>query len=137
VDGNWILDPDNELKQMAGVGGGSYNSELRMPAYVVDTIGNLRTNIPKGSLSNAYSLQSHSMDYELNYQVYVPRNYENLDNLPSLYVTDGHEYSRPELGNMITILDNLIAYREQFMDSIEIFLIFEQWQITKLGNIQY
>jgi enterochelin esterase family protein len=108
VDGNWILDPDNELKQMAGVGGGSYNSELRMPAYVVDTIGNLRTDIRKGSLSNAYSLQSHSMDYELNYQVYVPHNYENLDNLPSLYVTDGHEYSRPELGNMITILDNLI-----------------------------
>ena len=109
VDGTWILDPDNEFRQMAGVGGGSYNSELRMPGYIEDTVGYERVDIPKGMLSEAFSLRSNAMHYEINYQVYVPENYEKLDNLPSLYVTDGHEYSRLELGNMISILDNLVA----------------------------
>ena len=31
------------------------------------------------------------------------------DSLPAVYVTDGFEYMHPKMGNMVTILDNLIA----------------------------
>jgi len=108
VDGNWILDPENENKQMAGVGGGIYNSELRMPDWRPDTTGKERPQISKGTLSESNLLVSSAMGYGINYKVYTPAGYDSLEDLPTLYVTDGQEYVHPEMGNMINILDNLI-----------------------------
>jgi len=108
VDGSWTFDPDNPFKQMTGVGGGTYNSELRMPEWKEDPTGREREEVTRGTVSEMKLLESESMGYGINYKVYLPAGYESLENLPSLYVTDGQEYSHPEMGNMVRILDNLI-----------------------------
>jgi enterochelin esterase family protein len=70
-----------------------------------------RQDIPKGTLSGNIAIKSNetNLDYTVNYRVYLPANYQNVKELPVLYVTDGHEYANSLNGSMITVLDNLIA----------------------------
>ncbi len=107
-DKDWILDPDNVHVQHSGFGP---NSELRMPLwqYPVNTIE--QPEIQKGSLSEALAIRSNetNLDYLINYRVYTPANYQNLNDLPVIYVTDGHEYANQLNGSLITVLDNLIS----------------------------
>jgi enterochelin esterase family protein len=49
-----------------------------------------------------------NLGYTVYSRVYTPYGYDNLNNLPVIYVTDGHEYSDQRMGSMITVLDNLI-----------------------------
>lgn len=105
----WVIDPENPHQQWSGVGGGSPNSELRMPLWKQDAVLRERKNIPHGSVRKDILLTSAILGYQVNYHVYLPAGYEKLGKLPVLYVTDGNEYMMPELGNMITVLDNLIA----------------------------
>ena len=104
---NWILDPENSYQQWSGVGGGSPNSELRMPDWKEDPSLQYHDNIPHGKIISEILFHSKTLDYQITYSVYLPQG--NLNNLPVVYVTDGFEYMHPKMGNMITILDNLIA----------------------------
>jgi len=110
VDGsNWIIDPANALQQWSGVGGGSPNSELRMPHWKEDTNTLAQPHVPKGELIRDVLIDSKSLGYQITYSVYLPYNYKQYGPLAVAYVTDGYEYMHPQLGNMITTLDNLIA----------------------------
>ncbi len=107
---DWILDPDNPNYQYAGVGGGTPNSELRMPGWKRDPAQEERKDVAKGALK-AESILSKSMGYELRYLVYTPAGTPAETRLPVLYVTDGSEYLDARLGNMPLVLDNLV-YRK-------------------------
>lgn len=109
IDGvNWIIDPVNKFQQWSGVGGGSPNSELRMPMWKEDAATILHTDVPKGELIRDALIISKSLGYQITYSVYLPHNYKNYGPLAVAYVTDGYEYLHPQLGNMTTTLDNLI-----------------------------
>ncbi|MBN2572120.1 MAG: esterase family protein, partial [Ignavibacteriales bacterium] len=103
---DWILNPSNPYKQYSGFGP---NSELRMPEWIypIETIRDPAK--PRGTLSNNILIASSNLNYDVNYKVYTPYQYDSLYNLPVIYVTDGHEYSNDLLGSMIIVLDNLIA----------------------------
>lgn len=104
----WILDPGNPLRQRGGFGD---NSEIRMPAYVPSPWVDRMSSRPNGSYSSARTLASTNLGYTVTYRVYTPPGYESgaLDNLPVIYVTDGHEYADDQTGSMRIVLDNLIA----------------------------
>lgn len=60
----------------------------------------------KGELSSNQVISSKIMGYDLKYRVYTPPEYENLTNLPVIYLTDGQWYIRD--GAMHEVLDELI-----------------------------
>jgi enterochelin esterase-like enzyme len=105
----WLIDPDNDYQQWSGVGGGSPNSELRMPDWKEDAVLIEQTNIAHGKLESDLLFKSKILGYQITYSVYLPVHFDKLDKLPVIYVTDGYEYIHPKMGNMITVLDNLIA----------------------------
>jgi enterochelin esterase-like enzyme len=110
VDGNkWILDPENKFQQWSGVGGGSPNSELRMPEWKEDPILQERKTSQKGSIERDILFLSKVLGYQISYSVYLPFNYKSSEKFPVLYVTDGYEYLHHQLGNMSVVLDNLIG----------------------------
>ncbi|HEY5690320.1 MAG TPA: hypothetical protein VIS49_02600, partial [Cyclobacteriaceae bacterium] len=100
---SWILDPLNPHQQWSGVGGGSPNSELRMPEYQDDKVQTPRQSITHGRLNQDILYSSKLLGYQLTYSVYSPA-VEIDGKLPVVYVTDGYEYLHPQLGNMPTVL---------------------------------
>jgi enterochelin esterase-like enzyme len=106
---NWILDPENTNQQWSGVGGGSPNSELCMPDWKEDPVLQTRDNIAHGKVESDILFNSEVLGYQVTYSVYWPADFNPSGKLPALYVTDGYEYMHPKLGNMVTILDNLLA----------------------------
>lgn len=110
VNGNdWILDPNNPHQQWSGVGGGSPNSELRMPGWKIDPNAIEREGIAKGKVQRDILYNSPSLGYQVMYSVYVPAGYNVNQKYPVIYVTDGYEYLHERMGNMHVVLDNLIA----------------------------
>ena len=109
---NWILDPANLHQQWSGVGGGSPNSELRMPEWKEATELQIKSDSPKGSVKADILFNSKILGYQTMYSIYLPHGFEKLGKLPVIYVTDGYEYLHPQLGNMTTVLDNLIAEKK-------------------------
>lgn len=105
-DSTWVLDPANPHRQWSGHGP---NSELRMPgwAFPAETVRDEST--PRGTLSDDLVLESEHLDYAVAYRVYLPAGHDEHDALPTIYVTDGHEYADDRLGAMVAVLDNLIA----------------------------
>ncbi|MEO1077517.1 MAG: alpha/beta hydrolase-fold protein, partial [Bacteroidota bacterium] len=103
---NWILDPENPHQQWGGFGP---NSELRMPAWTLpgETIPDAA--VPAGALTADVRIESDALGEAVNYRVYTPAGYADLAALPTVYVTDGHEYRDDRLGAMQTALDHLIA----------------------------
>jgi enterochelin esterase family protein len=120
-DANWILDPENKNQQWSGVGGGSPNSELRMPDWHEDPALVERSEVPKGKISNDFLVNSNALGYQVTYSVYLPYQYEKLGKLPTIYLTDGYEYLHPQLGKMNVALDNLI-YNKQIKPVIAVFV---------------
>ncbi len=108
---NWILDPLNPHQQWSGVGGGSPISELRMPAYQDDEMQISKQNTPRGKLDEDILYSSKLLGYQLTYSVYQPA-VAFKGKLPVMYVTDGYEYLHPQLGNLNTVVDNLIASKK-------------------------
>jgi len=102
----WILDPYNPNQQMGGFGA---NSELRMADYSPSPFIVRDETAPQGRVRGAYRLQSEALGYAVNYSVYLPAGYADLDALPTIYVLDGHEYINDDMGSMVIVLDNLIA----------------------------
>ena len=109
---NYILDPENLHQQWSGVGGGSPNSELRMPDWKEDAELQIKAEVAHGSVKNDILINSNVLGYQVMYSVYLPAAFETLGKLPVVYVTDGYEYMHPQMGNMITVLDNLIAEKK-------------------------
>ncbi len=107
----YILDPENPHQQWSGVGGGSPNSELRMPEWKEDETLTPK-NAPKGRVQTDVLFNSKVLGYQVMYSVYLPAGYESMSKLPAAYVTDGYEYMHPQMGNMPTVLDNLIAAKK-------------------------
>ena len=101
-----ILDPLNPYQNMEGSGP---VSELRMPNYVPPKAIVPRKDINHGLLSNDVTISNRASGYKVNYRVYTPAGYEQMQNLPTIYVVDGQEYAHDELGRMVIVLDNLIA----------------------------
>ncbi len=104
--GDWRLDPDNPLHQVGGFGP---NSELRMPDYVPSPWVERSEGAPRGSMQGPRAIVSSNLGYSVRFLVYLPAGYEELEDLPSIYLTDGHEYALDEMGSMVVVLDNLIA----------------------------
>ncbi|MBX2966480.1 MAG: esterase family protein [Cyclobacteriaceae bacterium] len=110
INGNdWIVDPNNPHQQWSGVGGGSPNSELRMPEWQPDPATVFRENISRGKLDKDLLFNSVTLGYQVTYSIYYPANFNQHNTYPVLYVTDGYEYLHERLGNMKDILDNLVA----------------------------
>ena len=109
---DYLLDPENAHQQWSGVGGGSPNSELRMPLWKECAELLVNSSIPHGTVTHDLLINSKVLGYQLTYSVYLPAAYDKLGKLPVIYVTDGYEYLHPKLGNMVTILDNLIAEKK-------------------------
>ncbi len=106
VDGRQRNDPLNPLTQLDGY---EPNSVLTMPDYVYPQSVVSRLRIPKGTVSSPFVLNSRYLGYAKRIQIYAPAGYENLRNLPVLYVTDGPEYANASMGALPVTLDNLIA----------------------------
>lgn len=102
----WILDPNNPLEQWSGFGP---NSELRMPDYSVPQEAVRRPGVPRGRITSPVRFRSARLGYDVHYRVYTPAGYDTLSGLPTVYVTDGHEYADDRLGSMPLVLDNIIA----------------------------
>ena len=107
INDSWILDSNNPHIQYSGFGP---NSEIRMPQWVYPEETDLVEGATNGILSENITMQSkpENLGYRVNYRVYTPFGYENLEQLPAIYVTDGHEYADDRLGAMIIVMDNLI-----------------------------
>ncbi len=118
VNGNWQLDPANPLLMWGGFGP---NNELRMPEYVFPQETVYRNDVDHGSLSDNIRISSTRLNYDLQYRVYTPPHVESLSGLPTIYITDGHEYAVDYLGATVNVLDNLIADR-QLKPAIAIFI---------------
>lgn len=105
-NGEAILDPLNPLTQAGGLGA---NSVVHMPRHVYPEFTLPREDVPNGSLSDNMLITSRHLGYDVNYRVHTPAGYETMENLPTVYVTDGQDYSNPEFGALTIVLDNLIA----------------------------
>ncbi|HMQ00644.1 MAG TPA: hypothetical protein PKC24_12745, partial [Cyclobacteriaceae bacterium] len=111
-DKDWILDPANSNQQWSGVGGGSPNSELRMPDWKDKDIDYEVPRDQRGSIKKDILFNSKSLGYQIMYSVYTPnKNYPHSE-LPIAYITDGYEYMHERMGNMIQMLDYLIANKK-------------------------
>ena len=84
-----------------------------MPEWEFSQATDVSNNIHKGILSDPQIITSKEVNlgYAVQYRIYLPSNYENLSNLPVLYVLDGQEYADFYLGKMTIVLDNLIAQK--------------------------
>ncbi len=127
-----ILDPENPNQQWSGLGGGSPNSELRMPLWREDPILKPIPGVAHGSLKKDILFSSKTLGYQITYSVYHPAGVEHGKRLPVLYVTDGHEYLLPELGNITTILDNLIG--EKRIEPILVVLVDHREPANRSNN---
>jgi enterochelin esterase-like enzyme len=108
-DTNWILDPVNLDHQWSGVGGGSPNSELRMPGWKEDEMTmTAAEGLRKGKVERDLLFNSKILGYQITYSIYIPVGYKPGYPHPIIYVMDGYEYMHERMGNMILILDNLV-----------------------------
>lgn len=119
---NYMLDPHNADHQWSGVGGGSPNSELRMPGWKADEVTTHAVeHVKKGNLHKDLLLNSKILGYQTTYSIYIPHGYKTSHTYPIVYVTDGYEYMHEQLGNMIIVLDNLI-YLQKIKPVIAVFI---------------
>ncbi|MEQ9264024.1 MAG: alpha/beta hydrolase-fold protein [Balneolaceae bacterium] len=117
-ESDWILDPNNPHQQWSGFGP---NSELRMPDWKPEILTQRIPEAPEGVLSDYIVINSSNLDYSVSYKVYTPFGYEQLENLPVIYFTDGQEYSDDRLGAAVVVLDNLI-YQNKIEPVIAVFV---------------
>lgn len=123
VNESMMLDPVNEHQQWSGVGGGSPNSELRMGRWQEDPVTKPLEAIFHGRVLNDILIKSEQLGYQVMYSVYLPASFKPASGevYPILYVTDGYEYMHEKMGNMVTILDNLI-YLKKIKPLIVVFI---------------
>jgi len=101
----WLLDPANTNQ----VANSNPNSELRMPYFQVTDETEYRQGIMRGEMGETRLVESPALGYPIAFEVYLPHGYEDMDDLPVLYVLDGNDFSDPDRGALPHALDNLIA----------------------------
>lgn len=111
-DSEWIIDPVNPHQQWSGVGGGSPNSELRMPKWKPDPITEHIAGTAQGKLERDIVFTSKILGYQVTYSIYYPPDYSPDEKYAIAYFTDGYEYLHERLGNVQVILNNLIAQKK-------------------------
>lgn len=103
---NWILDPANPHTRRGGLGD---NSVLTMPDFQVTDFTKREPGVPAGTITDWIPFESKAMSTTVNYRVYTPPNFDKVDHVPVLYVTDGNDFSDERIGAMQVVADNLIA----------------------------
>ncbi|HEY9008438.1 MAG TPA: alpha/beta hydrolase-fold protein [Ohtaekwangia sp.] len=113
-ESTWLLDPVNPNQQWSGVGGGSPNSELRLPRWAADPLTEPMEGIARGKIQKDLLVNSELLGYQVTYSIYTPPAFNPQQRMvyPILYVTDGYEYMHEQMGNMPVILDNLIHLKK-------------------------
>ncbi len=104
----WILDSANIYVQNTGF---NSNSELRMPLWQPSAWGFPDTAVGKGNITEPRIFKSVNLGYDVSYFVYLPVNFLASNQSTIIYITDGQEYSDPKLGNVPTLLNNLIGHQ--------------------------
>ncbi len=105
--GELIVDPANPNTTFSGMTG--VNNVLTLPGFTVTDESEKRADIQHGTLTDELSIESRSLGYTVNYWVYTPAGYEDLANLPAIYVMDGNDFIDERMGALPNILDNMIA----------------------------
>lgn len=105
-DAQEILDPANPRRRNDGL---DLNNILTMPQFQNTDETKRRPDVPVGNVTDWITFDSQALGYPINYRVYTPPNYDALQNLPVLYVTDGERFAPDNIGAMNAVLDNLIA----------------------------
>ncbi|MFY0594698.1 alpha/beta hydrolase [Roseivirga sp.] len=77
--------------------------------FLINSLSAKEKNIA-GTLSDNTVISSTILGYDLQYRVYTPENYEQLSDLPVIYLTDGQWYL--EAGSMHEIMDEMISNGE-------------------------
>jgi enterochelin esterase-like enzyme len=132
-DSDFILDPSNIQTQWSGVGGGSLNSELRMPDWNEDPVtSRLSPDARQGKTERDLLLYSRELGYQITYNIYTPPGWQKTEAYPVLYVTDGFEYMHERMGNMVTILDNLI--HENKIQPVVVVFVDHRIPVNRLVN---
>lgn len=75
-------------------------------ALITSAIFSTGVEAESGTLSPNQRIESSALGYALQYRVYTPAGTENLQNLPTLYVTDGQWYIKN--GHMVKTLNREI-----------------------------
>ncbi len=104
---DWIADPANPHTAFSGLTG--ENSVVTMPGFTVTDESQRRSDVTPGLLTGGLSIASEYLGYTVNYWVYTPAGYENLKQLPALYLLDGNDFVDERMGALTNVLDNLIA----------------------------
>lgn len=106
VGEQWILDPKNPYTAPSGFGP---NSELRMPAYEPPAEIRENSGVPQGEILTR-SYHSALLNNTRKASIYLPHGYhQTSERYPLVLFHDGPDYLG--LGNVATILDNLIEER--------------------------
>ena len=108
-DGELIVDPANPNTTFSGMTG--VNNVLTLPGFTVTDESRKRDDIQPGTLTDELSINSRSLGYTVNYWVYTPAGYEDMENLPTVYLLDGNDFIDERMGALPNILDNMIADR--------------------------
>ncbi len=105
-DSQEILDPANPRRRNDGL---DVNNVLTMPQFQNTDATKRQPDIPAGNVTDWITFDSQILGYPVNYRVYTPPHYDALENLPTLYVTDGERFAPDNIGAMSAVMDNLIA----------------------------
>jgi enterochelin esterase family protein len=103
----WLVDPANLQTQFSGLTG--ENSVVVMPGFTVSDESEPRPESAPGTLVADLTIESAHLGYPVQYWVYLPAGYEQLDQLPVLYILDGNDFVDERMGALTHVLDNLIA----------------------------
>jgi len=83
------------------------HSEIAMPGFKSDAVRLYKSDIRHGTVGSIWFTSRNTSIRERQVKIYVPAGYQNLSNLPVLFVLDGFEAI--DFMSYPTVLDNLIA----------------------------
>lgn len=104
ADGQYGLDLKNPRTAPTAYGP---NSEAVMPKFVTNPIVNFRADIAHGTLDSLTFKSKEDSLKPRQIKIYLPAGYENLSDLPSIYINDG--FDALNIAGYKNVLDNLIA----------------------------
>jgi len=108
LDGEtWLVDPANPATAYSGLTG--VNNVVTLPDFTVTDESRERSGVTPGTLTGDLSIASRQLGYTVDYWVYLPAGYDELERLPVLYVLDGNDFVDGRMGALPTVLDNMIA----------------------------
>lgn len=129
VDGDWRLDPNNPHTMVGGFGP---NSEARMPGWRASPFVTRGPSTPRGRFTDDLALDSRHLGYAVRFRVYLPPGLpDDAKELPTLFVTDGSDYWRDEMGAMVIVLDRL--YEEKKIAPIAVVFV-DPWNDDRSKN---